>query len=168
MSLPSKQATIRDNVVAAIKALPNWPADWPVEKIGIPQDLFYRGLRRAVGVCLTEDTWHSLDLGLSDPLDQPAEMDLVIVVYATSELSPTGALEPDDGGIDGIVGLILGSNAVGYGAGLRSADVGVAFVTGGVRCRAVKTAVMADEHRSVGNGGGLAKLLFLRTTAFGL
>lgn len=150
MTLLSIQAQIRDNIVAAILALPTWPAEVPVEKLGLPTDAFYRGYRRMVGVCLTEDEWHSLDLGLNDPLDQPATMELSIVVYSTSELSPVGALEPDDGMIDGLVGAILGSGRGGYGPGLRSADVGVPGQTGAVRCRAVRTQLMADEKRALG------------------
>lgn len=165
MTIPSKQAIIRDNIVAAILALPGWPSGVAVEKLGLPTDAFHRGHRTMVGVCLTEDVWNSLDLGLDDPLDQPSEMDVNIVIYSTSELSPAGALEPDDGNIDGLLSLILGSGAAGYGRGLRTADVGVPFVTGGIRMRAVKTTLMADQKRAEGAGGAIAKILLMRTTA---
>ena len=35
MTFPSRQATIRDNIVAAILALPDWPSDVPVMKLGM-------------------------------------------------------------------------------------------------------------------------------------
>jgi hypothetical protein len=166
--LPSRQAAIRANIVAAILALPDWPLDVPVEKLGIPSDAFHMGHRTMVGVCLTDDAWRNLDEGLDDPLDHEAEMEVQIVVYSTSEASPTGALEPDDGNIDGLVGLILGSNRPGYGPGLRSADVGAPFDVGAVRCRAVRTQLMAEQKRAEGSGGALAKIIMMRTTALPL
>lgn len=166
--MPSITATIRDNIVAAIRALPGWPQEVPVEKLGLPQDAFFRGHRAMVGVCLTTDKWTSIDLGLGDNLDQPCEMDLQIVVYATSELSPAGALDPDDGNIDGLVGMLLGSNRAGYGRGLRDVDVGVPSQTGAVRCRAVSTSLMADQKRAEGAGGAMAKVLSMRTTVVAL
>lgn len=164
----SRQSAIRENTVAAILAIPNWPDDVPVEKLGIPQDAFRRGYRTMVGVCLTDDVWTSIDLGLGDPLDQPATVDVQVIVYSTSEGSPSGALDADDGRIDSLVGLLLGSNRPGYGPGLRSADVGVPNDTGPIRLRAVKTAIMADQARAEGNGGALAKIINFRTTDFGL
>jgi hypothetical protein len=168
MTLPSRQASIRDNIVAAILALPNWPADVPVEKLGLPQDAFHRGYRTMVGVCLTDDTWQNIDEGLDDYLDKQAEIDVQIVVYSTSEGSPTGALEPDDGNIDGLIGLLLGSHRPGYGPGLRSADVGAPFDVGAIRCRAVKTSLIADQKRAEGSGGALAKVIMMRTTTLPL
>lgn len=164
VTLLSRQATIRDNIVAAILALPNWPSDIPVLKLGIPQDAFRLGYRKLVGVCLTDDTWQNIDEGLADYLDKPAEVDIQIIIYATSEVSPVGAFEPDDGNIDGLFGLILGSNRPGYGPGLRSANVGVPFDTGPVYCRAVKTNLIADQARAEGAGGALAKVINMRTT----
>lgn len=168
MTLPSRQAAIRDNIVAAILALPDWPSDVPVEKIGIPQDCFRRGYRTMVGVCLTDDVFLNIDEGLDDPLDHEAEMDVQVVIYSTSEASPAGAFEPDDGRIDSLTSLILGSHRPGYGPGLRSADVGVAGDTGAIRCRGVKSSLMADQARAEGAGGAIAKILNMRTTAFGL
>lgn len=166
--MPSIQSEVRDNIVAAIKALPNWPASVPVEKVGFSADVFRRGHRCMVGVASTTDEWQSLNLNLGDAVDQPAEMDIEIVVYATSELSPTGALDPDDGNIDGLVSAILGSHRGGYGPGIRNTDVGVPFQTGGVYCRAVKTYLIADQARAEGSGGALAKCILMRTTTLPL
>lgn len=160
----SRQAALRENIVAAILALPSWPSDVPVLKLGIPQDAFRMGYRKMVGVCLTDDVWQDIDEGLGDFLDKEATVDIQIVVYSTSEATPTGALEPEDGDIDGLIGLILGSNRPGYGGGLRSVNVGVPFDTGPVRCRAVKTHLVADQARAEGAGGALAKVINMRTT----
>lgn len=168
--LPSIQGQIRDNVVAAILALPNWPSDVPVEKLGIPPDAFQRGYRTMVGVCLTDDTWtpQAITSGLGDYNDKESEIDLAIVVYSTSEASPSGALESDDGMIDGLVTAILGSNRAGYGPGIRAVDLGVAGVTGGLHLIAVKTQIVADAKRAEGSGGALAKVIMCRTTALAL
>ena len=168
MTMPSIQGDIRDNIVAAILAIQGWPQNMPVEKVAFMTDVFYRQHRAMVGVAMTEDRWTSIDYSLSDPLDQPATIDLNVVVYATSELSPTGALETDDGNIDGIVSLILGSNRPGFTKGLRAVDVGMAFTTGGVYCRAVKTFLVADQRRSEGSGGAMAKVILMRTTTLPL
>lgn len=168
MTYKSLQATIRENIVNAILALPGWPSEVPVVKLGIPQDAFRLGYRTLVGVCLTDDAWTSIDLGLGDQLDQPATVEVQVVVYSTSEASPTGAFEPDDGNIDGLVGLLLGSNRAGYGPGLRSADVGVPNETGEVHCRGVKTNIVADQARAEGTGGAIAKIINFRTTVFPL
>jgi len=161
----SRQAALRENIVNAIKALPNWPSHVPVMKLGIPQDAFRMECRTMVGVCLTDEVWQNIDKGLGDYLDKEATVDVQIVVYSTSELMPSGALEPEDGNIDGLVGLILGSNRPGYGTGLRSVNVGVPFDTGPVYCRAVKTNLVADQARAEGSGGGLAKVINMRTTS---
>lgn len=172
MTLLSKTAQIRDNIRAAILALPDWPADVPVEKLLIPTDAFHRGHRMMVGVCLTEDSWQNLDLALNDFIDHEAMMEMTLVIYSTSESggdSTTGALEPDDGRIDGLLGILLGSHAPGYGSGLRNVDVGIPGVTGSMHFRAVKTQLMADERRAQGvSGGAVAKLLFMRSTSFAL
>jgi hypothetical protein len=169
MVMISRQAVIRDNIVAAIKALPGWPPDVPVEKLGLPADAFHRDHRTMVGVCMTDEAWTSIDLGLGDPVDQPAEMNVQIIVYATSESGdPAAVFSPDDGNIDGLVSKILGSNVPGYGPGLRNADVGVPGETGAVRLRAVRTQLIAEQKRAEGSGGALAKIIQMRTTALPL
>lgn len=165
--LPSVQAAIRQNVVNAILALPNLP-NIPVEMLLVYTDVFYRGYRTGIGVCAPTEDWLDVDKGLNDFLDRQAEMPFHIAVYSTSELSPTGALLPDDGQIDGLVSLILGSNHPGYGRGIRNTDVGVAGVTGEVRCRAISSAIVADPKRAEGSGGGVAKILTMRTTTLAL
>jgi hypothetical protein len=95
-------------------------------------------------------------------------MEMQIVVYGTSELDPVGALQPEDGQIDGLIELLLGSYRPGYGSGLRTVDVGIPGVTGEVRLRAVHTLLVADPKRAEGSGGGLAKILTMRTTSLAL
>lgn len=166
--MTDRLGTIRTNIVNAILALPGWPSGVPVEKLGIPHDVFFRGPRTMVGVCTTEEAWTDLEEGIGDYIDRMAEADVSVVVFSTSELSPAGALEVDDGNIDGLVSIILGSRVGGIGPGLRSADVGVPGETGAVRCRAVKTQLIADARRAEGSGGGLAKVILFRTTALPL
>lgn len=168
MTLPSRENTIRENIKTAILNLTNWPADVPVELLGFYTDVFYRGHLTAVGVCLTTDDWHNLEDGLNDFLDHEATIDVQIVVFSTSEIDPSGALKPDDGRIDALIELLLGSNRPGFGAGIRTVDVGVPGVTGEVRLRAVHTLLVADPKRAEGSGGGLAKILTMRTTSLGL
>ena len=172
MTLPvGRQGEIRKNIAAAIRALSGWPPEVPVETLALAQDAFRREHRTMVGVTLTDDTWQHIDDGISDYLDRAAEIDVSIVVYSTSESggdSTTGVLDSDDGMIDGLVGLILGSSVGGYGSGLRSVNVGIAGETGGVYLRAVKTQLMADQKRAEGSGGALAKIIMMRTTTLPL
>ena len=170
VTLPrGRQWTIRENIIAAIEALPNWPADVPVKMLGLPADAFHMELRTMVGVCLTDDSWTNVDTPIGDYVDQAAEMNIQIIVLTTSESGdPAGVFDPDDGQLDSLVGLILGSNQGGYGPGLRSADVGVAGETAAVRLRAVRTQLIAEQKRAEGSGGALAKIIMMRTTTLPL
>ena len=169
MTMPSRQWAIRKNIVNAILALPGWPADVPVELLGLPADAFHRSHRTMVGVCVTDDTWLSPDSGIGDYVDQAAEMEVQIIVYSTSESGdPSGVFDPDDGNVDGLCGLILGGNSGEYGPGLRSADVGVPGETAAVRLRAIRTQLIAEQKRAEGSGGALAKVIMMRTTTFPL
>jgi hypothetical protein len=169
VTLPDRWSPIRINIVNGIKAIPGWPRDVEVRALGIPQDAFFQGWRRGVGVCLSaEDEWQSIDKGLNDRLDQPAEMNVPICIYSYSEASPAGALEARDGGIDTLASLLLGSNVTGYTRGIRSVDIGIPFETGGVYLRAVKTQLIPEQKRAEGSGGGLVKVIMFRTTTLPL
>jgi hypothetical protein len=167
---PGRQSVIRENIKNAILGLPDWPSDVAVEKVGLPADVFQMGRRTMVGVCITDDSWLSVDTPIGDYVDQAAEMNVQIIVYATSESGgeTSSVFEPDDGRIDTLVGLILGSNSGGYGPGLRSADIGVPGETAAVRLRAVKTQLIAEQKRAEGSGGALAKIIMMRTTTLPL
>lgn len=163
----SRWTVIRDNIVDAIRALPLYDGT-PVFKLGIPNDIFLMTERRAIGVCLTEDEWMSIDLGLTDRLDQPAEMTIPIVLYATSEAAPAAALE-EPGQLDDLTAMILGTNAGPWrGTGIRGVDVGVPGETGGVYLRAIRTTIIPDQMRAEGAGGALCKVIFFRTTVIAL
>jgi hypothetical protein len=163
--LSGRLTTIRDNIVAAITALPGYNGT-PVFKLGIPHDLFWLGPRVAIGVCLSEEDYLHPDEGLGDRLDREAEMLIPICVLSTSEANVAAALEEDVTGIDDLSALILGSHhGPMAGPGLRSANVGVVGETGGVYLRAIKTTLIPDPKRSEGSGGALMKVILMRTTA---
>lgn len=174
MTLPiGRVGAIRTNILNAIKALPGWPTFVPVEKYALPQDVFRREQRTVVGVCLTDETWQEIEapLGAGGDLDHQAEIDVSIVIYSTSESggdSTAGVLEADDGMIDALEALILGSRVGDAGPGIRQTDVGVPGETGAVYVRPVKTQLMADQKRAEGSGGALAKIIMMRTTTLPL
>jgi hypothetical protein len=161
----SRWTVIRNNVIAAIKALPLYDPAIPVYALGVPPDIFGMGTRVALGVCLSQDIWLDVDSALSYYVDREAEMNIPIVILTTSEASPAGALE-EAGMIDDLTAMILGT-AVGpmTGPGLRSADVGVAGETGGVYLRSVTSTLVPGPDRALGAGGALAKVILMRTTS---
>ena len=161
----NRWSDLRDNVVAAIKALPGINGT-PVEKLGIPADAFRIERRELIGVCLAEDVWDVPMRGVGDYRDVPAEISFPIVVVATSEYPPASALE-DDGKIEDLVAAILGSNVGDIGIGIRGVNVGNS-TTGAVYLMAVKSQLVPDKSRAEGSGGKLAKIIEMKTTVLPL
>jgi hypothetical protein len=161
----NRWSAIRDNVVAAIKALPGINGT-PVVKLGIPADLWKFGHREAIGVCITEDEWDVPARGISDFRDNPAEIHIPIVILATSEYPVESAFE-DDGKIDDLTAALLGSNVGTSGAGIRGVDVGTSD-TGAVYLVPVKSQIVPDKNRAEGSGGAIAKIIEFKSTVLPL
>jgi hypothetical protein len=162
----NKWGAIRANVIAAIQALPGINGT-PVKALGIPADAFRLELREVIGVCLAEDEWDTAARGIADYRDNPATINVPIVILATSEWPPESA-QSDDGKIEDLTAAILGSNTVGGpGPGIRGVNVGTSE-TGAVYLAAVKSQIIPDKNRAEGSGGAIAKVLEMRSTVLPL
>lgn len=164
--MSTRWGAIRDNLVAAIKALPGINGT-PVVKLGVPEDVWPLGMRDVIGVCLTEDDWLDIDEGISDYRDRPALITIPVVVKTTSEWPPESALN-DGGKIEELCQAILGSNIGTAGAGVRGVDIGLPGVTGGVYVRAVSSQIVAGQDRTPGSGGSICKVLTMKSTVLPL
>ena len=161
----NRWSDIRDNVVAAIKALPNINGT-PVEKLGIPADLFRFGHRTAIGVCLAEDQWDRANHGIADYRDNPAEISVPIVILGTAEYPVEAALD-GDGMIEELCAVVLGSNRGTVGPGIRGVNVGTED-TGPVYLEAEKSQIVPGKDRAEGSGGPLVKILEMKSTVLPL